>query len=471
MSLFKKIKYAFGLSVDTDDPIIEDEPDIQLSSHQAQEPVTEAVIAEIKVEDDTHPQLIFEHVVATFNEALPEFLQKSVDPEAQRRALFDSLDADLKGYIELVRTRAEEQCQKHFAEEKNKLHANIREMENRYRDYEDKRNELTAKQLSAERQRRALNERVKDLETHIAELEAEREQLQLENKSLINKVKVAGVFEKESGELAEDIKKLQAENNRLRQLYANGDDGAGKKAFDELKKECEQKDAELREAKEALEMAVTEAREAKEQLENIQSEAPESAHAENDEEKAEMEQQLRLIEEQVAKFEEISTKKDQKIAALKNQLENSETESAATKEQLAKIEAERTRLTSSLEEASRKIAAMERVQTQNLEMQMRGEKKLRDEVNALKSALEQRRHEITALQKKLEKAHVTRDKNSARSKTWPESQNVTPIEDILSETDWVVNPNSIKNKDNKDTGHSERGRRQNGENDSQLSLF
>ena len=42
------------------------------------------------------PEVIFSRVVEIFNEALPGFLQKSVDPEKQRQLLYSSLDTSIR---------------------------------------------------------------------------------------------------------------------------------------------------------------------------------------------------------------------------------------------------------------------------------------------------------------------------------------------------------------------------------------
>ncbi len=69
-------------------------------------------------------------------------------------------------------------------------------------------------QLSAERQKRALSERVHDLESKVLKLEADCEQYDLEKKSLMNKLKVASVKE-------DDIEAMRNENQDLRlQLIA-----------------------------------------------------------------------------------------------------------------------------------------------------------------------------------------------------------------------------------------------------------
>lgn len=55
----------------------------------------------------------------------------------------------------------------------------------------EERGEDTRQQhLSAERQKRALTERVRDLEKQLSDITAEREQFELENKTLVNRVRL-----------------------------------------------------------------------------------------------------------------------------------------------------------------------------------------------------------------------------------------------------------------------------------------
>lgn len=497
MSFINKIKCAFGFSDEADDSIIDDDPDVQQVTVATR--IAEPLIApandtvkqtrEASV-DDMHPSIIFERVIAMFNEALPDFLQKSVDTEAQRRALFNALDADMKAYLTNIRERAEQECQRHFADERTKLQANIREMESRYREFEEMRSEMNNKQLSNDRQRRTLNERIHSLETQIAEMHAEQEQLQLENKSLINKVKVASVYEKDNTEMVEENKKLQLEINRLRQLQVRGE-SADDDSVKKLSQELEQRSDELKTALEALELARKdiedkehtsktlenevaagrkEAEKLQKQVSQLKEELESVRTEQNDEDKEAMAEQLRLIEEQVSKFEEVSAKKDQRIAKLKEQLEENGVAAIKVQTELAKKEKERVVLELKVQEYEIQIADLERVRANNIEQQIRGEKKLRDEIDTLKKTIGERDQEIIVLSKKLKRVDKGKGQSyGQRPKTDLSTQQVTPIEDILSETDWVISPSSLKSKDH--NNKQEKGRNQRPDNDSQLSLF
>ena len=60
--------------------------------------------------------------------------------------------------------------------------------------------EAKKQQLSAERQKRALTDKVRELEKQLADISAENEQYILENKSLVNKLRVTQVLGNEQTE-------------------------------------------------------------------------------------------------------------------------------------------------------------------------------------------------------------------------------------------------------------------------------
>lgn len=159
------------------------------------------------------PRLIFEHVVKIFNQTMPDFIAKSVDPEKQEKYLYETLEQSLKDYIEKLNRMAERDSASQWQHERTLLTAEIDTLKNKLRKTEDTENDWKNKQLSAERQKRALAERLHDLEDQISRLEAEQEQFELENKSLLNKIRVSAVQE-------EDTAELRADNESLRKTIA-----------------------------------------------------------------------------------------------------------------------------------------------------------------------------------------------------------------------------------------------------------
>lgn len=158
-----------------------------------QRPSKRTETPEAPPEQRPDPSVIFEKVVAMFNETLPGFLQKSVDPERQRQALYDALDGSMRNYFEQLERNTERRLQVRFEADRRRLQGQIDELKEKAQKEEEGVSNAKNLQLSAERQKRALSERVHDLEKQMATLEAENEQYILENKSMANKLRMASM--------------------------------------------------------------------------------------------------------------------------------------------------------------------------------------------------------------------------------------------------------------------------------------
>lgn len=232
MSFFRKIRHAFGFEDDTifdiDDNTDETEacvPAITADAPVQPEESSNAVPGDVR-------EAVFAHVVAVFNEALPEFLAKSVDPEVQKKVLYDKLDQGLKDYLARIGADADARCRSRWASEHDALRSEMEALRGKAEQVEHERADLKQRQLSADRQKRALSDRLKDLESQVANFEAEREQYELENKSLLNKLKVVAVQcpdvldgaqlppEAPTGPSQEQYDELEAENARMREALS-----------------------------------------------------------------------------------------------------------------------------------------------------------------------------------------------------------------------------------------------------------
>lgn len=194
MSFFSKFRRALGFDDDSifetdeataeaDAAIVVDDPDCETS------PVAGGAAPDIA---DLR-EGIFTHVLAVFNSALPDFLARTSDPEAQRRLLYESLDQGLKDYLARVAAEADSRCEARWSAEHSGMRAEMEALRHKAEQVERDRADIKERQLSADRQKRALSDRLKDLESQVSRLEAEREQYDLENKSLVNKLKVYAV--------------------------------------------------------------------------------------------------------------------------------------------------------------------------------------------------------------------------------------------------------------------------------------
>lgn len=148
---------------------------------------------ETVAEEGLLPDAIFESVVKIFNESLPDFLRNSVDEQSQREYLYRALDSSMKEYIAGLDERASRRCDRRFEDERRSMHVELESMRRKMQQDETDCSESKKLQLSAERQKRALNERLHDMEKQLDVLKAENEQYVLENKSLLNKLRVSAV--------------------------------------------------------------------------------------------------------------------------------------------------------------------------------------------------------------------------------------------------------------------------------------
>ena len=519
--MFKSIKKAFGF-VD-DDELISDDPEAEAPSLPA-EPTgaTEIVSQQPSINADR----IFSHVVEVFNASLPGFLKAGANAEAQRRYLYDTLSADIKAHLDSLEAQAREACESRWRNDRDSLNQKVRQIEARSKELEEKKIELSQKQLSADRQKRALSDRVHDLEKQLSKLAADREQYELENKSLVNKLKVAGVFEKENEELRDELNRLQAENLHMRNGQAV--QGGGTADSEEAAKataRAEEAEAKVKEAEKKLAEAEKRAAEAENKANNAEKLI---AEAENKAAKAEeraaaaeketLETAVRLEElekhngSDADKLREqlnqtVSDKKNigeqnKKLSSQLESLRKGQSEAVSTIENLKKeLDSQQKTIETLRAEAKNrpddeeikvlrmKVAEAEDVKSQieAIESQISAFQDLKikkdQQIAGLKDELAATRKELAAAKNAIANAAAQTDKAQKEpnpSKDGSPRQNPrnerpnrrqrkgeTQLDDILSDTDWLVAPpsrNSGQRSEHKDRNHHP-------DNDSQLSLF
>lgn len=262
MSFFNKISRMFGFGNDSDADEFTDEttdgeaPVPVLAADGEQQ--SDVPLADVPTLPEIDPDMkarIFEGVVDVFNKSLPEFLARSVDPVVQRRLLLEAMDKSASDYLSSLMLTAEQYAEKKLKVAVDAAHRESEKLKTDMAQLEQQRSSLREAQLSADRRRRALSDRVNDLESKLATAEAEREQFELENKSLLNKLKVADV----QPALVEDLTK---EVERLKAALAAGDAGgiatsADNGAFEKIEV-LEKENAALVQSKKALEESIVE---------------------------------------------------------------------------------------------------------------------------------------------------------------------------------------------------------------------
>lgn len=155
------------------------------------------------------PAAIFNKVVEIFNESLPPFLRECVDPEKQARYIHDALDDSMKSYLAQIDKDADSRMKVKLENGQSALRQEIETLRKKTKKIEDTSAEWKEQKLSAERQKRALSERVHDLEKQVDSFNAEKEQYELENKSLVNKLRALSIQDS-------DMDALRSENETLR---------------------------------------------------------------------------------------------------------------------------------------------------------------------------------------------------------------------------------------------------------------
>lgn len=161
------------------------------------------------------PLTIFDSLLQVFNDAQPDFIRKCLDVDAQRRYLYDSIDASFKEYIGRYQANVREQARAEAEASSVKLRQELDRLRENGKNADKLEDDIKHLRISADRQKRTFNDRIRDLESKISSVEAEKEQLQLEIKSLLNKVKVASVHEK-------DAKAYKADLDNLRRQMKEG---------------------------------------------------------------------------------------------------------------------------------------------------------------------------------------------------------------------------------------------------------
>lgn len=377
MSFFESFKRAFGFGADSDE--YSDSDDSTGAEGAATD--TSAPAAD-SIEETPAPAIdadmraaIFEGVVKIFNSALPDFLQRGVDPHAQQRALAESLDAGLTLYLDGLVARAEQHAESRLQASVEASRREAERLKTEMQQLEHQRSNIQEQQLSADRRRRALSERVTDLESRLAAADAEREQLQLENRSMMNKLKVADVQPGVVDDLTRQVEELTA------RLAEGGDSGDAARIAAERSAEIEKARAEAKGAMELAEAARAESAEAKAQVEaakTAEAEAREAA-ARLGEECDTMRQAIENLKEQDRMGQAMYNDMQEKYSAERTAREAAEHELSEARELLKAVD--------DMKEQFGQIEAVIRKRDERIEKLKATNRRLRDDISALKEQM------------------------------------------------------------------------------------
>lgn len=352
MSFFGGLKRALGWSSDDDD---EDYITYGSSTEETVVSTPEKNNVVEFCDNDEIPEGIFDGLVDIINSNLSPMVLKCLDVEAEKKYLYEALGPKFKDFVKSAKENGLALARDEWAREKGELNGKIEDFKARCESAENDMKEMKAMKMSEERQKLALKERIRNLEDQVATAEAEKEQYDLENKSLLNKLKVSQVKSEANEEAEKEIQELTAQIVALKKKLAEGgsDDEKVKQIEDEFNAKMEINNALLNEiraeaAKNKEELAAVTA-----ELENVKSERDEAvASADNVKadldnaneelakakfELAEMSDNLSVlddIQEQLDKVEEFKKKKEDEISALQEKIALLEQEKANALERL-----------------------------------------------------------------------------------------------------------------------------------------
>lgn len=382
MSFLDKLSRALGFGGEQPDDDYEYVPTIKADEPEddgdaAQEKLDKEVarMLEPEPEPDFDPAVrdrIFDGVLAVFNAALPDFIQRSLDPEAQRKALSDSLDASVREYMASLRSDAERYAESRLRHETNAARAEAERLRKEMESLSHQKANIQEQQLSADRRKRALANKVTDLEQQLEKVEAEREQFELENKSLLNRIKLSEVQPGIIEDLQKEIERLKAAGAPVPAAAPTQDsEGAVAEAVEAAKAEyaarIEALEKEIEETRGKLDSAVAELeaarghasdlegaqemskqiytqlqeeltgeRSARKELQDALDETRAGLDAARKElsERKSIEEEIEAMNEQLSKVQEVVARRDERIARLKAANKD-------LKEQLAKANAQK----------------------------------------------------------------------------------------------------------------------------------
>ena len=405
MGFFNKLKSALGYSdseYDEDDeldgfnpahrtpyvnPFKKDETmpdlsDLEQPAEAAPTAVAEVKSAPVAEVEEKLPDGVFDGIITIINGNLPEFVRDCIDIEKERKAVSVAMGPKFRDYVLNLRRTSLEEARTQWIDERNALTGKLAQSNQRADEAVRKASEIKDRLMSEERQRRAIVERSHDLEARIADLEAQHEQEQLQNKGLLNKIKVMQLQVTDSQKDAEEITRLNklindqrtrlakivdleaqiaelnAENDSLkRQLDEMQQSAEAQEIVDEYKSKMEEANALINELRST---AAAKEQEAKALSEKLVVATNEITGLQDDLKAAQEELEIAAeIQEKIEQFEVIKERKDAEIRNLRNQLAQSkdaDIAAASANSALAQSRSECDALKAQLAELQKKVA-------------------------------------------------------------------------------------------------------------------
>lgn len=419
--IFFKRLFGFGSDADADqDQLLADDTDAPASAASDSKHKPAEKPADPPAFDQDIAQRIFGSVIQIFNESLPKFVADSVDPKVQAELIRKALDQDIQKYLDSLSETARQYCEQQWKQTRTALEDEIAAAKAKSAEVQRKSEEFQQRQLSADRQRRALSDRVHDLEAQLTKLEAEREQLDLEKRSLVNRLRVASV-QGGTDAPAEAIAD-PAEVQKLQQTIAEMQSG-----IDSLKEQNRVANEMLEDQRKRLAEAKKELDEARQQLAAKEKELAEANEAIS---------QFNEVVPQMQKVDEILSAKEEKIKQLRKTISARDNE----------------------------ITALRKTISDNIRAQAKREKELQNQIDNLQGAAPK------------PATLMTIDEPIDEEPTPQISEEeLSAIEQSFENGEWFTNSKPVETPpvrpDDSDFGYQEPKRKKNQPDPNQLSLF
>lgn len=225
MAVFRKLKNIFGFSDEEYDQETENEEPEEKTPYinpfkkpvEENQPINNTPVQDKTKEFETSLNTeVTSKIIEVLNSGLPDFIKGCVDIEAERAYIQNIFGDVLKQYSADLKIQMDANAKSQWQSDRINLENEIAKQKQQISESTDKYAELKQRNMSLDRQRVASNERISQLENKVATAEAERDQYELEAKSLLNKLKVSSVNENNLTALKDENANLQTENTNLR---------------------------------------------------------------------------------------------------------------------------------------------------------------------------------------------------------------------------------------------------------------
>ena len=459
MSLFDKMKRALGLHGEDEELYNEESSNEPIESGVSPEADGPESCASEQVSPEALSCEIFEAVVKLFNEIQPDFVCTCINTEQQRKYILDSIDSGVRRSLEAAQTAARQRGEAASESERKSIMTQLEKLKGQYANLEEQRNAFQNEQLSATRQKRALTERVHDLESQVEALTAEKEQFELESRSMQNKLRVLSVnggnmasADDGNDKLIKQIADLTKSNEDLQLMLSESRTQAEKaQELEEANRKLRAERDKLQSDQNELRMRMAEAEQSEKRASTTLKElndALEAAEANQVQSERQIEHLRRELitaskgDERLVEANATIAGKDREIADLKMQIE-------LVTERMATAEAACDDAQKSIDELNAKIS----------ELQAEKESLILEAAEYRKSAeakLEEKEAELKAVRASVaevvtpEKPRRGRKPKAQKAKTEPhepkpvspEKPKISAIDELIDESEWLVAPSA-----------------------------